>query len=55
VTGGRSSRAEVARQQTAYNQPSHTSFYLGSDIDWSNVPVPAGAWTGDRAAELRTH
>jgi hypothetical protein len=39
-------RAEVARQQTTYNQPSHTSFYLGSDIDWSKVPVPVGAWTG---------
>lgn len=34
-------RAEVARQQTAYNQPSYTSFYLGSDIDWSTVPVPS--------------
>ena len=39
-------RAEVARQQTTYNQPSHTSFYLGSDIDWSKVPIPVGAWTG---------
>jgi hypothetical protein len=26
-------------------EPSHTSFYLGSDIDWSKVPVPAGAGT----------
>lgn len=34
-------RAEVARQQTTYNQPSYPSFYLGSDIDWSRVPVPA--------------
>ncbi|HEY0737375.1 MAG TPA: rhamnogalacturonan lyase [Herpetosiphonaceae bacterium] len=34
-------RAEVARQQTTYNQPSYTSFYLGSDINWTNVPVPA--------------
>lgn len=33
-------RAEVARQQTAYNQPSYTGFYLASDIDWSQVPVP---------------
>jgi hypothetical protein len=33
-------RAEVARQQTTYNQPSYTSFYLASDIDWSQVPVP---------------
>jgi rhamnogalacturonan endolyase len=38
-------RAEVARQNTTYNQPSYTSFYLGSDIDWSKVPVPAGTWT----------
>ncbi|MFE6650259.1 rhamnogalacturonan lyase, partial [Nocardioides sp. NPDC057772] len=32
-------RAETARQQTTYNQPAYTSFYLGSDIDWSKVPV----------------
>jgi rhamnogalacturonan endolyase len=36
-------RAEVARQQTAYNQPSYSSFYVGSDIDWSKVPIPGGA------------
>ncbi|MCK2216199.1 rhamnogalacturonan lyase [Actinomadura sp. ATCC 31491] len=33
-------RAEVARQQTAYNQPAYPSFYLASDLDWSKVPVP---------------
>ncbi|TDD00180.1 rhamnogalacturonan lyase [Nonomuraea deserti] len=33
-------RADVARQQTAYNQPAYPSFYFGSDIDWSRVPVP---------------
>jgi rhamnogalacturonan endolyase len=33
-------RAEVARQQTTYNQPSYTSFHLGADTDWSRVPVP---------------
>ncbi|MFL6556063.1 MAG: rhamnogalacturonan lyase, partial [Bacillus sp. (in: firmicutes)] len=33
-------RAEVARQSTAYNQPSYTSFYFGSDTDWTKVPVP---------------
>ncbi len=33
-------RAEVARQNTSYNQPSYTSFYFGSDMDWSTVPVP---------------
>ncbi len=33
-------RADTARQQTTYNQPSYTSFYLGSDVDWTRVPVP---------------
>ncbi|GAA4699058.1 rhamnogalacturonan lyase [Promicromonospora umidemergens] len=33
-------RVEVARQQTAYNQPSYPGFYLGSDTDWSTVPIP---------------
>ncbi|HEY8472829.1 MAG TPA: rhamnogalacturonan lyase [Natronosporangium sp.] len=33
-------RVDIARQQTAYNQPAYTSFYLASDIDWSRVPVP---------------
>ncbi|MEU4516094.1 rhamnogalacturonan lyase [Nonomuraea wenchangensis] len=33
-------RVEVARQQTAYNQPAYPSFYLASDLDWSKVPVP---------------
>jgi rhamnogalacturonan endolyase len=37
-------RAEVARQNTAYNQPSYTSFYFGSDTNWSKVPVP-NFWT----------
>lgn len=32
-------RAEVARQQTAYNQPAYPSFYLASDTDWSSVPL----------------
>ncbi|QFZ20136.1 rhamnogalacturonan lyase family protein [Saccharothrix syringae] len=31
-------RVEVARQQTAYNQPSHPGFHLASDTDWSTVP-----------------
>ncbi|MFF2454317.1 rhamnogalacturonan lyase [Isoptericola sp. NPDC058082] len=34
-------RAEVARQQTTYNQPSYPGFYLASDTDWSQVPVPS--------------
>ncbi|MFD9539821.1 rhamnogalacturonan lyase [Streptomyces sp. NPDC060022] len=33
-------RAEVARQQTAYNQPAYPGFYLASDTDWSEVPLP---------------
>ncbi|WP_329604596.1 rhamnogalacturonan lyase [Streptomyces radicis] len=33
-------RAEVARQQTTYNQPSYTGFYLASDMDFGEVPVP---------------
>ena len=32
-------RAEAARQNTTYNQPSYTGFYLGSDIDWAKVPL----------------
>ena len=32
-------RVETARQQTTYNQPAYTSFYLASDVDWSTVPV----------------
>jgi hypothetical protein len=31
-------RAEVARQQTTYNQPAHPGFYLASDVDWATVP-----------------
>jgi hypothetical protein len=33
-------RVEVARQQTGYNQPAYPSFYFGSDMDWSRVPLP---------------
>lgn len=36
-------RAEVARQNTAYNQPSYTDFYLASDMDFTDVPLRA-AW-----------
>ena len=32
-------RAEVARQNTAYNQPAYTSFYFASDTNWANVPL----------------
>ncbi|MEZ0446954.1 rhamnogalacturonan lyase [Cellulomonas sp. ICMP 17802] len=34
-------RVEVARQQTTYNQPSDVGFYLASDTDFTQVPVPA--------------
>jgi hypothetical protein len=37
-------RAEVARQQTTYNQPSYTSFHLGTSTDWARVPVPRGSY-----------
>jgi hypothetical protein len=36
-------RAEVARQNTAYNQPAYTDFYLASDMDFADVPLRA-AW-----------
>jgi hypothetical protein len=45
-------RADTARQQTVYNQPSYTSFYLGSDINWSNVPVP-NYWAPGSIGALR--
>ncbi len=32
-------RAEIARQQTSYNQPSYPGYYLASDMDFANVPV----------------
>lgn len=32
-------RAEVARQNTSYNQPAYTSYYLASDMDFTKVPV----------------
>jgi hypothetical protein len=38
----------VARQQTGYNQPAYPSFYLGSDLDWSRVPVPGVRRHADR-------
>ncbi|PPK94561.1 hypothetical protein CLV92_10764 [Kineococcus xinjiangensis] len=33
-------RAEVTRQQTSYNQPAYPGFYLASDTDFRDVPVP---------------
>jgi rhamnogalacturonan endolyase len=32
-------RAEVARQNVTYNQPSYPGFYLASDTDFSQVPL----------------
>ncbi|WP_375163858.1 rhamnogalacturonan lyase family protein [Herbiconiux gentiana] len=34
-------RVEVARQNTTYNQPSYTSFYLASDMSFADVPLAA--------------
>ncbi|BCJ74955.1 hypothetical protein CS0771_44990 [Catellatospora sp. IY07-71] len=33
-------RADIARQQTSYNQPAYPGFHLASDVDWAKVPVP---------------
>lgn len=41
-------RAEVARQNTAYNQPSYPGFYLASDVDWARIPLPKGFGRGGR-------
>lgn len=38
-------RAETARQQTTYNQPAYTSYYLASDMDFANVPLQTTAAT----------
>lgn len=38
-------RAEVARQNTTYNQPSYTSYYFASDMDFAKVPVLTTAAT----------
>ncbi len=45
-------RAEVARQQTTYNQPSYPGFYLASDTDMTTVPV-AQAWLPGSVDALR--
>lgn len=45
-------RAEVARQQTTYNQPSYTGWYLASDMDFADVPVLT-VETAPTAPELR--
>ncbi|WP_306817077.1 MULTISPECIES: fibronectin type III domain-containing protein [unclassified Microbacterium] len=34
-------RAEIARQQTAYNQPAYTGFHLASGMDFAGVPLRA--------------
>ncbi|GAB3535616.1 hypothetical protein GCM10027403_13580 [Arthrobacter tecti] len=45
-------RVEVARQNTSYNQPSYTSYYFASDMNFSEVPVP-DAWTPGIVADLQ--
>ncbi|MFH8249754.1 rhamnogalacturonan lyase [Microbacterium sp. B2969] len=32
-------RSEIARQQTTYNQPAYTGWYLASDMDFAKVPL----------------
>ncbi|MEW4368255.1 rhamnogalacturonan lyase [Paenibacillus sp. JQZ6Y-1] len=39
-------RTGIARQNTTYNQPSYTSFYFASDMDWSKVPIPNNTTLG---------
>ncbi|MFV2096105.1 rhamnogalacturonan lyase [Micromonospora sp. LOL_013] len=46
-------RAEVARQQTTYNQPSYPGFYLAADTDFGKVPVP-DLWAPGSLPALRT-
>lgn len=45
-------RAEVARQQTSYNQPSYPGWYLASDTDFSRTPLLT-VETTPRAPQLR--
>ncbi|MBE5960190.1 MAG: hypothetical protein E7256_02190 [Lachnospiraceae bacterium] len=33
-------RAQVAGQNTSYNQPAYLSFYFAADTDWEYVPIP---------------
>jgi hypothetical protein len=46
-------RAEVARQNTTYNQPFYTGFYLASDMDFTTVPLPS-LWTPGSIAALQS-
>ncbi|MFS0865818.1 rhamnogalacturonan lyase [Microbacterium sp. 179-B 1A2 NHS] len=41
-------RAEIARQQTAYNQPAYTDFYLASDMSFEDVPLAKAGKPGRR-------
>ncbi|GAA1403680.1 rhamnogalacturonan lyase [Catellatospora coxensis] len=45
-------RADVARQQTSYNQPAYPGFHLASDVDWARVPVP-DYWAPGAVGALR--
>lgn len=38
-------RVEIARQNTTYNQPAYTSYYLASDMDFTKVPLLTTAET----------
>lgn len=41
-------RAEIARQQTTYNQPAYPSFYFGSDMSFADVPLAPAKKGGKR-------
>src|SRR5699024_5474864 len=45
-------RVGAAAQQTAYNMPQYTGFYLASDMDFADVPVP-DLYTPGAFADLR--
>jgi rhamnogalacturonan endolyase len=46
-------RADIARQQTGYNQPAYTGWYLASDTRWDRVPVPR-YWSPGAIRALRS-
>ncbi len=45
-------RADIARQQTGYNQPAYTGWYLASDTRWDRVPMPR-YWSPGAVRALR--
>ncbi len=45
-------RAQVACESTGYNQPPSTSFYIGFDEDFINVPVPTLNIVNNQSGEV---